>query len=191
MLLVIMGSIFLMWNLIILGRFLHATCMPPGPPRSSHRKTQHTMTKPYLTPIENKRERSITKVSFFSVSLSYIAHSYQNKTSLSNLTFRQWKLSEEMLYNDEHIVIECDKNLGGACLDRSVHNTRGVTEHLGNTEVYKRLTKNKLMTWLTTYATRSLSLLPNGKSTSLQRSGPTYTRPLLNILLSWPDFEWP
>ena len=38
-------------------------------------------------------------------------HSYQNKTSLSNLTYGQWKLSEQMLYDDDHIIIECDKNL--------------------------------------------------------------------------------
>ena len=70
-------------------------------------------------------------------------HSYQNKTSLSNLTYGQWKLSEQMLYDDDHIIIECDKNLGGACLDRPVHNTRGVTEHLGNAEVYQRLSKQQ------------------------------------------------
>ena len=69
--------------------------------------------------------------------------SYQNKTTLSNLTPRQWKLSQKMLYDNDHITIECDKNLGGACLDRPVHNTRGITEHLGNTDVYKRLTKKQ------------------------------------------------
>jgi len=69
--------------------------------------------------------------------------SYQNKTTLSNLTPRQWKLSQKMLYDDDHITIECDKNLGGACLDRSVHHTKGVTEHLGNTNVYQRLTKKQ------------------------------------------------
>ena len=68
---------------------------------------------------------------------------YQNRTSLSNLTYKQWKLSEQMLFDDDHMVVECDKNLGGACLDRPVHNTKGITEHLGNTDVYKRLTKKQ------------------------------------------------
>ena len=50
-----------------------------------------------------------------------------------------------MLYDDDHIIVECDKNLGGACLDRAVHHTKGVREHLGNTNVYQRLTKQQAL----------------------------------------------
>ena len=31
--------------------------------------------------------------------------SYKNKTTLSNLTPRQWKLSQKMLYNDNQIIV--------------------------------------------------------------------------------------
>mmetsp|Transcript_18789 Transcript_18789/g.39385 ORF Transcript_18789/g.39385 Transcript_18789/m.39385 type:complete len:170 (+) Transcript_18789:1884-2393(+) len=40
-------------------------------------------------------------------------------------------------------MVEADKNLGGAILDRSVYISRGIKEHLGNTAVYQRLTKQQ------------------------------------------------
>ena len=39
------------------------------------------------------------------------------------------------------IVIEADKNLGGCISLRDTYIRRGVTEHLGDTTVYKPLTK--------------------------------------------------
>ena len=62
---------------------------------------------------------------------------------MSNLTYRQWNTADYLKDNDDHIVVEGDKNLGGAALDRPVYMTKGVSEHLGNTSVYKRLTKKE------------------------------------------------
>jgi hypothetical protein len=45
--------------------------------------------------------------------------------------------------NDEYIVVGTDKNFGGAALGRTVYNTKGVSEHLGNKAVYTRLTKKE------------------------------------------------
>jgi len=66
-----------------------------------------------------------------------------NKPTLSNLTPRHWKLIEELKYNDDHIIIKADKNLGGSILDRSVYTSKGISEHLGDTNMYKHLTKRQ------------------------------------------------
>ena len=59
---------------------------------------------------------------------------------LSNLTIKQWNLAESLLKSDSHIVVEADKNLGGCIMDRETYIMKGILEHLGNKEVYKRLT---------------------------------------------------
>jgi hypothetical protein len=45
-----------------------------------------------------------------------------------------------MSLKKNHITVEADKHLGGTALDRAVYNTKGCSEHLENTAVYKRLT---------------------------------------------------
>jgi hypothetical protein len=59
------------------------------------------------------------------------------------MTSRQWNTAEDLAENNNHIVVECDKNLGGAILDRLVYNTKGVLEDLGDTNVYQRLSKKE------------------------------------------------
>ena len=50
---------------------------------------------------------------------------YQKKLIMSNMTVRQWKTVDVLRDNDNYIVVETDKNLGGAALDRVVYNTKG------------------------------------------------------------------
>ena len=57
------------------------------------------------------------------------------------MTPRQWNTVEELNANNNHIVVECDKNLGGAILERSVYTTKGVSEHSGDKHVYQRLSE--------------------------------------------------
>jgi hypothetical protein len=64
-----------------------------------------------------------------------------NKPSLSNLLPNQWELIKYLQDNDDYIAIEADKNLGGCFFHCSTYNARGVSEHLGNTTVYKPLTR--------------------------------------------------
>ena len=59
------------------------------------------------------------------------------------MTPRQWNTVEELNANNNHIVVECDKNLGGAILDRPVYNTKGVLEHMGDKHVYQQLSKKE------------------------------------------------
>ena len=66
------------------------------------------------------------------------------KPTASNLTYSQWKLSKRLRCNDNHLVIETDKNLGGCMLNVPVYCVRGIKEHLGNTAVYKPLTKTEV-----------------------------------------------
>ena len=63
------------------------------------------------------------------------------KMSLSNLTIKQWNLAEALLVSDDHIVVEVDKNLGGCVMRRTTYITKGISEHIGNKNVYKKLTK--------------------------------------------------
>ena len=66
---------------------------------------------------------------------------FMRKPSPSNLTYSQWKLSKRLRCNNNHLVIETDKNLGGCMLNVPVYCVRGIKEHLGNTAVYQPLTK--------------------------------------------------
>ena len=63
------------------------------------------------------------------------------KPTPSNLRPRQWKLSKALKFDDTFIAIEADKNLGGCLLHRSTYTSRGISEHLGDTSVYKPLSK--------------------------------------------------
>ena len=49
---------------------------------------------------------------------------YQKKLSLSNMTIRQSKTVDIVKDNTAYIVVEADKNLGGAALNRAVCNTK-------------------------------------------------------------------
>ena len=59
----------------------------------------------------------------------------------SNLSPRQWSVSKSLKFHDVFISIEADKNLGGCFLLRDTYISRGITEHLGDTNIYKPLTK--------------------------------------------------
>lgn len=65
------------------------------------------------------------------------------KPSPSNLLPSQWNLIDDLQDNDVYISIEADKNLGGCLLLRNTYNTRGVSEHLGDSTVYKPLSKDE------------------------------------------------
>ena len=71
--------------------------------------------------------------------------SLHQKISLSNLTPYQWDLCNFLRKNNLYIVIEADKNLGGCILKLSLYTTRGITEHLSNTSVYRRLLKKRAL----------------------------------------------
>ena len=79
-----------------------------------------------------------TCLSNFEEELRRRQSSYQNKTTLSNLTPRQWKLSQRMLYDDDLIVIECDKNLGElawteqSIIQKESGNTLGIPTCINN-----------------------------------------------------------
>ena len=57
----------------------------------------------------------------------------------SNLSPSQFKTIERLQDNDDVIVIEADKNLGACTMMRDEYMRRGVEEHLGNKDVYKKL----------------------------------------------------
>jgi len=61
------------------------------------------------------------------------------KSRPSNLRPSQFNTIERLQDNDEVIVIEADKNLGACTMMREEYMKRGVEEHLGNKDVYKKL----------------------------------------------------
>jgi len=84
-------------------------------------------------------KKGITK---FKVELQTTRKKYDRSTP-SNLTPRQWKLASTLKNDDNLICIEGDKNVGGCLLRRNVYNYRGIKDHLGDTTVYKPLTKKE------------------------------------------------
>jgi len=66
---------------------------------------------------------------------------WYTKSPLSNLNPHRWSIIKTTKDNDIFIVIEVDKNLGGCILLRDTYIKHGVTEHIGDTSVYKPLTK--------------------------------------------------
>ena len=66
-----------------------------------------------------------------------------SRPTLSNLLPREWRLSNSLKENDTYIVVEADKNLGACLLLRETYIQRAITEHLGNTSVYQRLSKTQ------------------------------------------------
>ena len=88
-------------------------------------------------PSNKKVERCLAE---FEKRLTEARARYQ-RTSLTNLLPREWRLLETLTTDDYHIVVEADKNLGGCILLRCTYISRAIKEHLGNRRVYLRLTK--------------------------------------------------
>ena len=72
-----------------------------------------------------------------------MAANYSKKTCLSNITNKQWWLIDSPKSSDKHIALEADKNLGGCVTERPIYTRKWVDKHLGNSNVYKPLTKTK------------------------------------------------
>ena len=68
-----------------------------------------------------------------------------NRPKPANLRPRQWRLGWELKDYDDFTVIEADKNLGACILLRRTYIERGITEHLGDSTVYRRLSKEWAM----------------------------------------------
>ena len=68
---------------------------------------------------------------------------YRSKKICPNLTPMQQALTRRLKKNEEIKVIMADKNCGDACIDTEHLTERGVTEHLGNSKVYIRMTKKE------------------------------------------------
>ena len=66
-----------------------------------------------------------------------------NKNNQANLSPNQFKLIDKYKAHDDIIVLEADKNMGGSTLLRTVYTHRAITEHLGDTNVYKPLSKHE------------------------------------------------
>ena len=76
------------------------------------------------------------------------ARARYNRIHPSNILPSQWHLINQMKDNDDFIIVEVDKNCGGCFLLRDTYNTRGISEHLGNTNVYQPLTRDEAISKL-------------------------------------------
>jgi hypothetical protein len=78
--------------------------------------------------------------------LASIRHEQQQRYSrpiLSNIFPHHWRLIRRLKNHDDYIVVEADKNLGGCILNRDTYISRTFQDHLGNTEVYRRITQEE------------------------------------------------
>jgi len=103
-------------------------------------------------------------------------NAYSPKTS--NLLPCYWNLIEQHKANDEYIIIQANKNLGGCILLQDTYITRGITEHLSDSSVYQRLSKseaiilqNKLQNTVTNFTCkwRARQVLSKAETVYLQR----------------------
>ena len=101
------------------------------------------------------------------------------KNNPSNLLPSQFKLINKYKSDDNIIVLEADKNMGGSTLLRDTYIHHGITEHLGDTNVYRPLTKreatihqnvlrNKVVSF--TRKWRALRVLTKAETIYLQRA---------------------
>ena len=109
--------------------------------------------------------------------------------SLSNIFPSQGKLIKSMKKHDKYIIIQADKNLGAVIMYRDTYITRGVSEHLSNTDVYRLLNtrevemhKARLRILLREFIAKHRPLLPNENpekaitSAELTKAETTYLR---------------
>ena len=68
---------------------------------------------------------------------------YQRRYISPNLTPMMNGLIKKLGKNEMHKVISADKNCGFAIIETEHLTERGVSEHLGNPTVYKRLTQGE------------------------------------------------
>ena len=94
-----------------------------------------------------------------------------------------------MKKNNKYIIIQADKNLGAAIMNRDTYITRGVTEHLSNTDVYRPLNirevemhKRRLEILIRDFISKHRPLHPNenpdnaGTTNELTKAETTYLK---------------
>jgi hypothetical protein len=64
-----------------------------------------------------------------------------NRTKLPNLLPHHWNITQFLKNHDDYIVVEADKNLGGCIMSRDDYIARAFSDHLGNTNVYRRISQ--------------------------------------------------
>ncbi|KAL7544934.1 hypothetical protein ACHAWF_008298 [Thalassiosira exigua] len=103
---------------------------------------------------------------------------------LSNLTWRQWRTAKYLRNNNNFIVVEGDKNVGCCVQDSPIHNTKGVSEHLGDKTVYCPLTKAQAFNkyWALRY--QVIAWLSRHQDSSLSPAEWNY---LYEAILRYPD----
>ena len=75
----------------------------------------------------------------FEKQVKQVRKRYTAKPTVSNLLPSQYQTIKQLQNNDDVIVIQADKNLGGVTMLREEYCRRVVSEHLSNTDVYQRL----------------------------------------------------
>lgn len=66
-----------------------------------------------------------------------------SKPILSNIFPHHWRLIRHLKNHDQYIVVEADKNLGGCILNRDVYISRAIQDHLGDSNVYRRISQEE------------------------------------------------
>ena len=101
------------------------------------------------------------------------------ESNTTRITPSKFKLIDKFKSHDKVIFIEADKNLGGSILLRDTYISRGISEHLGDTNVYKPLTKRQATTHLNVLRNkvtafisrwRGLRVLTKAETVYLQRA---------------------
>ena len=68
-------------------------------------------------------------------------HQRYNRVKLPNLFPHHWNIIKFLKNHDDYIVVEADKNLGGCIMSRDDYIARAFSDHLGNINVYQRISQ--------------------------------------------------
>ena len=68
-------------------------------------------------------------------------HQRYNRVRLPNLFPHHWNIIKFLKNHDDYIVVEADKNLGGCIMSRDDYIARAFSDHLGNINVYRRISQ--------------------------------------------------
>ena len=114
-----------------------------------------------------------------------------------NLTPRMFHLLNQFKKCDTYIVIEADKNLGVCILEREYYIKRAIEEHLGNSSVYKIISKTdantiqyKLSFKFSEWLGRHASTVPEHERDYLRTARDCYTK-LARLRMSWKLHKTP
>lgn len=79
------------------------------------------------------------KYNNFYMGISNLFSSFRPRWEHDNLLSHQRKALKQLQQSNEHLIVQCDKNLGPAIIETTIYIQRALQDHLHNQQVYRQL----------------------------------------------------